>query len=241
LNNDPATQNLVVANSAYVMWFRGGATAEVSSVSFELSTDGGTNWTPLGAGTRSPGGWDRSGLTLTGDGSIRARARTAGGQGNGSAGLIEQTVAFSLPAPSALPAFAQWSLTHLGDPSADGLGDPDGDGIPNLIEYALNLAPGSPDAAPFTATRFPYEDGERLRILIQRDPTHSDLTIEVQATDTIAGPWKTIATSGNGAPFTGPGYFSGDDWAPGIKTVEIRDTVNIGDAPARFLRVKVTR
>lgn len=241
LKNDPTLQTLVIVNSSVATWLRSGATPEASYVAYDLSTDGGANWTPLGTGTRIPGGWQRTGLSLTGDGIVRARGRTSGGQRNGSAGLIEQTVAFSLPAPSALPAFAQWNLTQLGDSNADALGDPDNDGIPNLVEYALNLSPTSPNAVPFTATRFVGEDGERLRILIQRDPTHNDLTIEVEAADTLAGPWKSIATSEHGAPFTGPGYFAGDDWTPGIKTVEIRDTVNIGDTPTHFLRVKTTR
>ena len=67
------------------------------------------------------------------------------------------------------------------------------------------------------------------------------MTVEVQAADNAAGPWTTIAASAFGAAFSGPGYVSGDSATPGIKTVEIRDTVNIADAPARFLRVQVTR
>ena len=43
------------------------------------------------------------------------------------------------------------------------------------------------------------------------------------------------------APFTGPGYVAGDSATPGIKTVEVRDTVNIlPNTTQRWLRVKVT-
>jgi hypothetical protein len=62
----------------------------------------------------------------------------------------------------------------------------------------------------------------------------------VQAAASVAGPWTTVATSSSGAPFSGPGYVGGDSAAPGIKSVEIRDIINITNAPARFLRVKVT-
>ncbi len=43
-----------------------------------------------------------------------------------------------------------------------------------------------------------------------------------------------------GAPFTGPGYVGGDDATPGVKTVEVRDLVNLSAATQRWLRVKVT-
>ena len=41
------------------------------------------------------------------------------------------------------------------------------------------------------------------------------------------------------APFTGPGYVASDSATPGVKTVEVRDTVNIPSTPQRWLRVKV--
>ena len=50
----------------------------------------------------------------------------------------------------------------------------------------------------------------------------------------------TVATSTLGAPFAGPGYVSGDSAAPGIKNVEIRDTVNLAGAAKRFMRVRAT-
>ena len=43
-----------------------------------------------------------------------------------------------------------------------------------------------------------------------------------------------------GAPFTGPGYVGGDDASPGVKTVEVRDLVNLSATTQRWLRVKVT-
>jgi uncharacterized delta-60 repeat protein len=119
--------------------------------------------------------------------------------------------------------------------------DPDHDGIVTLAEYGLNLPPGIPNGTPFAVERFAYPDGERLRVFVQRNPAHHDVTVEVQAADHLDGPWSVLATSTLGAPFSGPGYVSGDSNTPGVKTVEVRDATNVADTPVRFLRVRVTR
>jgi len=76
--------------------------------------------------------------------------------------------------------------------------------------------------------------------MVPRDPARNDVTIEVQATGSLSGPWTSIATSANGAPFTGPGYVTGDAADAGLKLVEIRDVVNITAASQRFLRLRMT-
>ena len=80
-----------------------------------------------------------------------------------------------------------------------------------------------------------------MRILIQRDPARSDVTIGVEAASNLNGPWTIVASSTSGDPFVGPGYVGGDSATPGLKSVEIRDIVNVTDAAQRFLRVNVTR
>ena len=77
-----------------VQWQRGGTSPELSQVTLEQSIDGGTIWTSLGAGTRigSTSNWQLTGLSLPTSGQVRARGRTAGGQYNGSAGLVETVV-----------------------------------------------------------------------------------------------------------------------------------------------------
>ena len=99
LVNDPATQSLTIPSASRVQWLRGGASPEVEPVTYELSTDGGTIYSALGAGTRIAGGWERTGLTLPASGHIRARGRTSGGYFNGSGGLVETVAAFSLANP----------------------------------------------------------------------------------------------------------------------------------------------
>jgi uncharacterized delta-60 repeat protein len=96
INNSPASQTLSVPNTTQVQWLRSGTEPEVSFVTFESSTDNGTNWTALGNGSRISGGWQLTGLSLPSSSvSIRARGRFASGYSNGSSSLIEQTNTFT--------------------------------------------------------------------------------------------------------------------------------------------------
>lgn len=67
LNNQPATQNLDVAGAGTrLTWTRGGSSGVVESVSFEVSTDMGAVWTPLGDASRIDNSsvWELTGLNL---------------------------------------------------------------------------------------------------------------------------------------------------------------------------------
>lgn len=139
-----------------------------------------------------------------------------------------------------LTPFATWKQIHLGNSAADDNADPEKDGLGALAEYGLNLLPENHDVQP-SASAFNYVEGRRIRLVLQRDPAHNDITVEVLATDKlVAGPWTVIATSALGAPFTGPGYFAGETGGSGIQTVEIRDTVNMAGQTKRFLKVRFT-
>jgi uncharacterized delta-60 repeat protein len=141
---------------------------------------------------------------------------------------------------TATTQFRAWKLANLGDLNAPDLGDIDRDTLVHLVEYALVLSPTAQSPPP-AVTRFAYAEGSRLRMFFQRDPARNDVTIEVQAATTPAGPWTTIAASTLGGVTTGPGYVSGDSATAGLKTVQVRDTVNISaEAPSRYLRLKVT-
>jgi uncharacterized delta-60 repeat protein len=111
LDNDPAPQSLTVTSASRVQWLRGGASPETHHVTFELSTNGGATWTSLGAGTRlaTGGGWEKTGLTLSGTGQIRARARTLGGAYSGSSGLVEAIATFGV---AALPVITTQPLAQ---------------------------------------------------------------------------------------------------------------------------------
>ncbi len=96
LLNDPAAESLEVLSTSQIRWLRGGSAPEANAVIFELSTNGGSTWQPLGAGSRRSGGWEINGLNLPATGQIRARARyTAGGYAYSSSGLIETLLTYS--------------------------------------------------------------------------------------------------------------------------------------------------
>jgi uncharacterized delta-60 repeat protein len=85
---DPATQSLTFANST-VTWLRGGTSPEVWRTSFEHSADG-LSWMDLGAGTRIPGGWQKTGVSLPQAGTLRARGHVVGG--DESSGWFAETI-----------------------------------------------------------------------------------------------------------------------------------------------------
>ena len=163
---------------------------------------------------------------------------TVGADGNLYTGVAGHIYRLRLTTP--LPPFAAWKQLHLGNAAADDHADPEKDGLGALAEYGLNLFPENHDVSP-AVSAFNYPEGRRIRLLLQRDPAHCDITIEVLATDNlVTGPWTVVATSALGAAFTGPGYFAGETGGSGIQTVEIRDTVNMSGLPKRFLKVRFT-
>jgi len=130
-----------------------------------------------------------------------------------------------------------WKMTYLGDPAAPDDGDPDLDGHVNVLEYALGTLPTVPDATPPPASI----GGGFLRLTVPRDPARNDVTLTVEATADLAGPWTPLATSTNGTPFSGPGYLSGETPDASIKSVLVRDIIAVSSSPRRFIRLRVTR
>ena len=68
-------QVITTGDSGEITWLRTGSLAEVVDAAFELSTDAGGTWQPLGSGTRLANntGWQITGLSLPPAGRIRAR------------------------------------------------------------------------------------------------------------------------------------------------------------------------
>lgn len=208
---------------------------EVTSVSFDYGTSPALGLSTSAANAtaaNSPASFSAEISGLTPGTTIYYRARAVNPSGT-SSGLVRS---FVVPEP-----LAAWNLATFGDANVSALDDNDTDGALNLTEYALLTSAAEADRAthPGPAVQI-YPEGRRLSITLQRDPARNDITIKVQAASDPSGPWSALATSTLGAPFSGPGYVSGDSASPGIKTVEIRDVVNLGDAPSRYLRVQIT-
>ena len=145
-----------------------------------------------------------------------------------------------------LSAIEEWRQTWFGTIANAGiaadLAAPDGDGIGNLLKYGLVLPPRAHDGAvlPRPQKRI-YAEGTRLAMIFTRDPLRDDAVIRVEVTNDLVLPWTTLATSTNGGPFRGPGLYWEIDAGQGLKTVEVRDTINIGAASRRFMRISVSR
>jgi hypothetical protein len=144
LLNESASQILTVPDASRIQWLRGGASPEAQIVSFEISTVSGTNWLPLGRGTRVIGGWELTGLTLPANGIVRARARVPNGN---SSGLIEARVSFpSVPLLLLSPVMAADRFRFL-LPTTSGL------------NYQVQFAPALMDMPPWTTIREVNGDG----------------------------------------------------------------------------------
>ena len=89
-NTEPATESLSF-NSSAVTWLRGGSGPEVWRTIFDVCTNG-TDWNSLGGGTRTPGGWQQTGLSLPTNATIRTRGFCTSGENNASSWFVETLV-----------------------------------------------------------------------------------------------------------------------------------------------------
>ena len=170
LGNDAAIQSLTATNSGRVQWTRGGAAPEVEQVTFELSTNGGGSWSALGAGTRIAGGWERTGLNLPANGSIRARGRTSGGYQNATSGVVEQVATFTVT-PSPEIAVEQPAGTNLASGSS----------------VVFPAVPGANTSRTFTIKNSGYGTLTGLGITID-GPDAALFTVTANPTAPVAGP-----------------------------------------------------
>lgn len=120
LENDLPIDTLRVTSSSRVEWLRGGSAPETQFVTFELSTNGGSSWTSLGAGVRIAGGWELTGLSLPGSGLVRGTALTPSGARNCNNGLAQTVEAFPFVAPNLVVEYSSNPLTNGGPDVAFG-------------------------------------------------------------------------------------------------------------------------
>ena len=93
INTHTATQRLTATDST-VTWLRGGTSPEVWRTAFDHSSDG-VSWSPLGQGTRIPGGWELRGFNPPSRGILRGRGYVAGGEYNASSWFVETRFALA--------------------------------------------------------------------------------------------------------------------------------------------------
>ncbi len=197
LFNDPATQSLTVPSLNRVQWLRGGASPETQEVSFELSLDGGTNYTPLGTGTRISGGWELTGLALPPTGQIRARARISGAFRNGGSGLVESITAYD---PETM-SMVVWRQLYFGSPANNGSGadtyDFDQDGLPNIVEFAFGLDPTQGSSVHLPQ---PQISAGNFTVSFPTPPGVRGITYGAEWSTTLrSANWRPIIDTGTGA------------------------------------------
>lgn len=98
MKNTTALETLDIPDLSHVEWYFDGGFPELNQATFEVSSDGGTTWTPLGPASRTFWGtWTVGGLSLPQPGQIRARGFTQGGQNSGSSSVIETIMPYGGP------------------------------------------------------------------------------------------------------------------------------------------------
>ncbi|RYD66755.1 MAG: hypothetical protein EOP83_04260, partial [Verrucomicrobiaceae bacterium] len=151
-------------------------------------------------------------------------------------------VAITMPSP-----FSQWQSVKFGESSGDALvagpeADPNGNGLVNLLEYALGTDPYA------TGGSSPVKGeiaSDHLTIRFTRDTTATDVTLTVQAGDTLTGTWVDLARSIAGAPFASlvAGATVAESGSGQVVDVVVGDPQTIADPakPKRFMRLLVTQ
>jgi len=129
----------VFVDSSSIAWERPASLAELADVWFEVSTDSGAHWTPLGPATRTATGWEITSLSLPASGHVRALGIVAAS--NEGSTLTSRNIRFGR-VPTALEAWREiWFGSELNHGLAADSWDADIDGLANLLEFALGLNP----------------------------------------------------------------------------------------------------
>ena len=145
--------------------------------------------------------------------------------------------------------FENWQFQHFGnaedfDDAAD-LADPNANGIANILEYALG---GNPVSAAGEREHLPQavvSASHTLQLGFFRQMGRSDITLRVQAADSLQGPWENLAESVSGNPFvaqvTGTNVVESGTGSTRAVTVSDKAPMGMSVKGMRFMRVEVTR
>jgi hypothetical protein len=235
IDGQPLAQSVAASSTAVFEVIASSGTPP--TFQWQVSTDSGFTWNPLSNGGAYANATTAS-LQITAASELsgyRYRCAVTNTYGSAISDAAQLTV-------TALAAAASWRQQYFGTSSNSGnaadSAAPDGDGIPNILKYALVIAPGGSGASAMPPAQIA---GNRLTLTFTRDPARNDVTITVQAASDLAGPWITLATSVNGAPFSGSGTIMETNAPGGLKSVEVRDTVDVMSGAARFMRIQATR
>ncbi|MEY3895103.1 MAG: hypothetical protein RLZZ214_622, partial [Verrucomicrobiota bacterium] len=206
----------------------GGSTSYRKEAQFRLAIP-----TSFGAATWNPtNDWSYSGL-LVGNNSVQRSVRIPTYE-NGV--LLEGLEA---PRPTAWNVWQALYFTPLQIATAGMAGPLDTplmDEMPNLLKYALG---GTPATKVSQLSPQVSRVADRLGVMFSRNVSADDVTLIVQVTDNLSGPWTNVARSVNGAAMTAlqVGVEVGESGTGNTRQVTVRDTSS--SAPRQFMRLRV--
>lgn len=142
-----------------------------------------------------------------------------------------------------------WRQAHFNSPDNSGAAadtaDPNGNGILNLIEYALDGDPAGNATGRAILPQAIADGTNALQLEFVRYLDRNDITLTVQACDSLDGTWTDLAESVHGAPFTvlAAGATVDESGTGNARSVVAGDLYLPTDPahPRRFMRLKVTR
>ncbi|MBJ7259722.1 MAG: Ig-like domain-containing protein [Chthoniobacterales bacterium] len=181
----------------------------------------GTNYSPITVGVS---------IASNAPAALTNSAAVAGigdaNSGNNSA----QSIARISPALAPIDA---WRTLHFGTTDNSGVAADTyvstGDGMPNLLKYALGLNPtnGAAISEKPSLQTFPP-----LAIKFRRAKDATDVTMNVEATESVINAWTNVWSSKTNA------YSGGSNT---VEEVTVQDPISETNALQRYLRLKVTR
>lgn len=148
-----------------------------------------------------------------------------------------------------LTANESWRLLHFNTTSNIGTAadnaDPNGNAIPNLLEYALNGDPTGSTTGRSILPQASANGTNHLQLAFSRYLDRNDITLIVQAGNTLTGMWTDLAQSVNGAAFAvlATDATVNETGTGNTRAVTVSDLYLFDDPdhPQRFMRLKVTR
>jgi trimeric autotransporter adhesin len=146
-----------------------------------------------------------------------------------------------------LSPIGAWRDSHFGTETNTGSAADNADfnnnGIPNLLEYALDGDPASDQTGTGILPQAGLTSSGHLQLSFIRPPLRSDLTLTVQASESLEGPWLDLARSAGGAPFSVlmRGTTVTEQLLEQSMAVTVVDSVKQSSIrPRRFMRLKAS-